>query len=66
MKRNYAYSVHDIRTNMSEFVASFAVRAHAERWGREMFGEFAFVTDRGTHQTGQMWDGNTVNKDVLK
>ena len=44
---------------MTDFVASFAVREHAEKWGRETFGEFAYVSDRGMHQSGQMWDGSS-------
>jgi hypothetical protein len=42
---------------MNEFVASFAVREHAEIWGKTMFGEYSFVTTRNLHQTGHMWNG---------
>lgn len=27
------YHVYDLRTTMTDFVASFAVREHAEKWG---------------------------------
>lgn len=58
MTRKYVFFVYDRRTTMTDFVASFAVREHAEKWGRETFGEFAYVSDRGMHQSGQMWDGS--------
>lgn len=57
MNRKYVFFVYDRRTQMTDFVASFAVRAHADWWGKEMFGEFAYVSDKGMHQSGQMWDG---------
>ncbi len=57
MKRKYVFFVYDRRTQMADFVASFAVREHANTWGKEMFGELAYVSDKGLHQSGQMWDG---------
>jgi hypothetical protein len=57
VNRKYVFHVYDRRTTMSEFVASFAVREHADKWAREMFGEFGYVSDRGLHQSSQMWDG---------
>lgn len=51
------YHVYDLRTTMTDFVASFAVREHAEKWGYEFFGEYAFITDSVLHTHGQMWNG---------
>ena len=33
MTRKYVFFVYDRRTTMTDFVASFAVREHAEKWG---------------------------------
>jgi hypothetical protein len=57
MNRKYIFYVYDVRTTMSEYVASFAIREHAESWGRSMFGEHAYVTDRHMHVSGRMWNG---------
>lgn len=57
MNRKYVFFVYDRRTQMTDFVASFAVREHAEKWGKDMFGDFAYISDKGIHQSGQMWDG---------
>lgn len=38
------YYVYDIRTQMHEFVASFANRDNAESWGKEKFQHYAYVT----------------------
>lgn len=51
-----------MRTTMSEFVATFAVREHAEKWGKEMFGEHAFVCQRSINESSQMWDGKPYDK----
>ncbi len=55
--RNLVYYVYDIRSTMSEFCASFAVRAHADAWGRQTFGDHAYVSDRRLHKDG-VWDGS--------
>jgi hypothetical protein len=57
VNRKYVFFVYDIRTQMTDFVASFAVREHAEFYGKMMFGEHAYISDRGLHQSGKMWDG---------
>ena len=66
MTRKYVFFVYDRRTTMTDFVASFAVREHAEKWGRETFGEFAYISDRGMHQSGQMWDGTPWQEPLSK
>ena len=60
--RNVVYHVYDIRSTMSEFCASFAVRAHAVAWGEMMFGEHAYVSDRRLHHNDHVWDGRTHEK----
>lgn len=55
--RNIVYYVYDIRSTMSDFCASFAVREHAEAWGSVMFGEHAYVSDRRLHLNDCVWDG---------
>lgn len=57
MNRKYVFYVYDIRTQMTDYMASFAVREHAEKWGREAFGDYAYICDKGMHKSGQVWDG---------
>lgn len=57
--RNIVYYVYDIRTTMSEFCASFSVRKHADDWGRMMFGEHSYVSDRRLHSNDSNWNGET-------
>jgi len=61
MKRGYVFYVYDIRTTMFEFVASFAVRAHADKYAEETFGEHGYVTDRRCHKDW-VWDGRTETR----
>lgn len=61
MKRGYVFYVYDIRTQMFDFVASFAVRAHAEKYATDTFGEHGYVTDRRCHKDW-VWDGRTETR----
>jgi hypothetical protein len=55
--RGIVYYVYDIRTTMTDFCASFSVRKHADEWGKTMFGEHAYVSDRRLHKDGCFWNG---------
>lgn len=61
MKRGYVFYVYDIRTTMTDFVASFAVRDHAEAYAAITFGEHGYVTDR-RHHKDWVWNGITESK----
>lgn len=55
--RGFVYYVYDIRTTMTDFYASFAQRSDADAWGREKFGEHAYVSNRRIHKDGCIWNG---------
>lgn len=55
--RNIVYYVYDLRTTMSDFCASFAVREHADAWGKLVFGEHSYVSDRRLHRNDGVWNG---------
>jgi hypothetical protein len=55
--KNTIWYVYDIRTTMTDFCASFAVRQHANDWGLMMFGEHAYVSDRRLHMNDSIWNG---------
>jgi len=60
--RNHVFYVYDMRTQMTDFVASFAVRGHAEKYASDNFDEHGYVTDRRHHHKNQVWDGRTETK----
>ncbi len=60
--KNVVYYVYDVSTTMSEFCASFAVRKHAEEWGKLMFGENSYVSDRRLHHNDWVWNGRTEKR----
>ena len=55
--RSLVYYVYDIRTTMTDFYASFALRSDADTWGRAKFGEHAYISDRRMHKDGCIWNG---------
>lgn len=63
MRRGYVYYVYDIRTTMYDFCASFAVREHAEEWGKAKFGEYAFVSDKRLNKNDWIWDGRPFREE---
>ena len=57
MKRDYVFYVYDMRSQMTEFVASFVVRSHAQEYADKTFGEHGYVTEYKHHRKHHVWNG---------
>lgn len=54
--------VYDIRGQLEEFVASFADRSDAERFGKMKFGDAAYITDVAHHDKIKLGIAKKVRK----
>lgn len=60
MALNIIFYVYDIRSQLNEFVASFALKAHAVAYATATFGRYGYVTDK-RHHKDRVWNGASRN-----